>query len=109
MPRANKILGQVSPSANTDTNLYTVPSGAQAVCSTLQICNTTSAAITYRVAVRPGGEAIGTKNYQVYDLSIAANDALPLTIGMTLAAGDVVTVRAGATGMAFTLYGAELT
>lgn len=109
MPAANKVLGQVSPSANTDTTLYTVPSATQAVGSTLQICNTTGAAITYRVAVRIGGEAIGTKNYQIYDSSLAANDAIPLTIGMTLAATDVVTVRAGATGMAFTLFGVELT
>jgi len=109
MPSANKVLGQSTPSASSDTTLYTVPASTQAVCSTLSICNTTSAAITYRVAVRPAGETIATKHYIAFDASVAANDSILLTLGITLAATDVVTVRAGATGVAFCLFGAEIT
>jgi len=109
MPSANKVLGQSTPSANTDTTLYTVPASTQAVCSTLSICNTTAAAITYRVAVRPAGAAIATQHYLAYDASVAANDSVLLTLGITLAATDVVTVRAGATGVAFNLFGVEIT
>jgi hypothetical protein len=109
MPSANKVLGQSTPSANSDTTLYTVPALTQAVCSTLSICNTTGAAISYRVAVRPAGASIATQHYLAYDASVAANDSVLLTLGITLAATDVVTVRAGATGMAFSLFGAELT
>jgi hypothetical protein len=109
MPSVNKVLGQSTPSAATDTTLYTVPALTQAVCSTLSICNTTGAAITYRVAVRPAGETINTKHYIAFDASVAPNDAVLLTLGITLAATDVVTVRAGATGVAFSLFGAEIT
>ena len=63
MPQTHKVLGQVSPSAATLTSLYACPSGTQAVCSTLTICNTTATAMTYRVAVRPAGAAISTQHY----------------------------------------------
>ena len=109
MPSANKVLGQSSPSATTLTTLYTVPSATQAVCSTLVICNTTGAAITYRVAVRPAGASIATQHYIAYDASVAANDSVMLTLGITLATTDVVSVYAGAANLAFSLYGAEIT
>jgi len=109
VPRANKVLGQSTPSANTDTTLYTVPSSTQAVASTIAICNTTSAAITYRIAVRPAGATLATQHYLAYDASVSANDTVLLTLGITLAATDVVTVRAGATGVAFSLFGCEIT
>lgn len=109
MPAANKVLGQVSPAANTDTTLYTTPASTQVVSSTLVICNTTAAAITYRIAVRPAGATLATQHYIAYDASVAANDTVLLTIGLALAATDVVTVRAGAVGVAFGLFGAEIT
>jgi hypothetical protein len=109
VPAANKVLGQATPSANTDTTLYTVPSATQAVASTLSICNTTSAAITYRVAVRPAGATIATQHYIAFDASVAANDTVLLTLGLTLAATDVVTVRASAVNLAFGLFGVEIT
>lgn len=109
MPQAHKVLGQVSPSATTLTTLYTVPSATQAVCSTLSICNTSATATTYRVAVRPAGAAVATQHYIVYDSSVAAYDSILLTLGISLAATDVVSVYAGAANVSFHLYGAEIT
>jgi hypothetical protein len=108
MPQAHKVLGQSSPSATTLTTLYTVPSSTQAVCSTLTICNTTAAAMTYRVAVRPAGASIATQHYIVSDSSVAAYDSVFLTLGISLAATDVVSVYASATGAAFGLFGVEI-
>jgi hypothetical protein len=109
MPQTHKVLGQASPSAATLTTLYTVPASTQAVCSTLTICNTTAAAMTYRVAVRPAGAAIATQHYIVSDSSVAAYDSIFLTLGISLAATDVVSVYASATGTAFSLFGVEIT
>lgn len=109
MPSANKVLGQSTPSATTLTTLYTVPASTQAVCSTLSVCNTTGAAITYRIAVRPAGASIATQHYLAYDASVAANDSVMLTLGITLATTDVVSVYAGAANLAFSLFGAEIT
>ena len=107
MPTTHKVLGQTAPTAGTATTLYTVPAATQAVCSTLAICNR-DIATTYRVSVRPAGAEQGVKHYIVYDAVIAANDSILLSLGITLAATDVVTVYAGTSALSFSLFGAEI-
>jgi hypothetical protein len=109
MPQTHKVLGQNNPAATGLTTLYTVPSSTQAIISTLNVCNIGSSATTYRIAVRPTGEAIANKHYLVYDSSIPANDAIALTLGLSLATTDVVSVYAGNTNLCFSLYGVEIT
>lgn len=108
MAEALKVLGQVKPAATTLTTLYAVPAATSAACSTLTICNI-GAATTYRVAVRPAAEAINDKHYIVYDSSIGQYDTVFLTLGITLAATDVVSVYSVSGGTTFNLYGSELT
>ncbi len=56
MPASLKVHGQSAPGAGTLTNLYSVPSGAQAVISTVTVCNTsTSTAVKYRIDVAKAG------------------------------------------------------
>jgi hypothetical protein len=42
MPTTYKVLGQAAPTANTLTDVYTVPSATQAVISTITVCNQTA-------------------------------------------------------------------
>jgi hypothetical protein len=107
MANAYKVLGQLEPSATTLSTLYTVPSATSAVCSTMTICNL-SVSTTVRVAVRPAGEAINDRHYIVYDQIINANDSIFLTLGISLAATDVVSVFAGTAMVSFGLYGTEI-
>lgn len=102
-----KVLGQVAPAASTLTSLYTVPAAKEAICSTLTVCNL-GVSTLIRVAVRPTGEAINNKHYISYDFPLNANETLPLTIGITLEATDVVSVYAGHAQVAFSLFGSEL-
>jgi len=104
-----KVLGQSNPSANTNTDLYTVPSATSAVCSTIVICNQAASAATFRIAVRPSGATISTSQYISYDSNLNANDSITMTIGITLAATDIITVRANTTTVSFSLFGSELT
>ena len=104
-----KVLGQSNPSANTNTTLYTVPASTSAVCSTLVICNQAASAATFRVAIRPAGATIATQHYTSYDTNLNANDSITITIGITLATTDVVTVRANTTTVSFNLFGSEIT
>jgi len=104
-----KVLGQSNPAANTNSDLYTVPSATSAVCSTIVICNQAASAATFRVAVRPAGASISTSQYISYDTNVNANDSITMTIGITLATTDVVTVRANTTTVSFNLFGSELT
>ena len=104
-----KVLGQSNPSASTNTDLYTCGSANGAVCSTLVICNQASSAATFNIAVRPAGASILAKHYLSYQNQIQANDTITLTIGMTLANTDVVTINANTATCSFNLFGSELT
>ena len=103
-----KVLGQSAPSATTATALYTVPAATEAVASTVFVCNRGSSATTYRIAVRPAGATLANQHYIAYDATIGANDAVAITVGMTLEASDVVTIYAGNGNLSFNLFGSEI-
>lgn len=107
MATVYKVLGQVEPSATTATTLYTVPSATSTVCSTLSICNT-GVSTTYRVAIRPAGATLADLHYIVYEAAISQYDTTLLTLGITLATTDVVTVYAGTANVVFNLFGSEV-
>lgn len=109
MPSAYKVLGQSNPAATTATTLYTVPAATAAVASTLSICNQGASSASFRVAVRPAGATLAATHYLVFDSSLTANDSAFLTLGMTLAATDVVTVQASSASLSFSLFGSEIT
>jgi len=104
-----KVLGQVKPSAATATTLYTVPTGSgnYAVVSSLVINNITGDSTNVRVSIRPAGEAQADKHYIVYDSGCSPYSTQVYTIGITLAATDVVTVYDLNGKCAFNLFGSE--
>jgi hypothetical protein len=104
---AKKVLGQVNPSATTATTLYTVPSAKSAVISTLVVCNQAATSATYRIAVRPAGATLAAVHYIAYDVTVGASDSTALTLGITLATTDVVTVYASSATLSFHAYGDE--
>jgi hypothetical protein len=108
MPINYKVLGQINPSASGLTTLYTVPSGTQTICSTLTVCNL-STSTTFRIAIRPSGEAIANKHYFTYDSILGSNDSIMFTMGMSLNTSDVVSVYAASSGVSFSLFGSEIT
>lgn len=110
MATTYKVLGQSIPNANTATDLYTVPADTQAVISSLVMCNQAASTGKFRVAVRPAGETLATKHYISFDTEIPANDTITLTLGISLANTDVVTVYSYSTAsISYNLFGAELT
>ena len=108
MPTAYKVLGQVAPSATTLTTLYAVPPSTSTVGSTITICNQAASAATYRIAVRPAAATAEAKHYIVYGATVAASDTTALTLGITLATTDVVSVFASTATLSFSLFGSEI-
>ena len=106
MPSTYKILGQSNPGAS-DTDMITVGSGKQNLVSTLVVCNTTAGAATYRVYARVAGATTAVGNAIVYDATVPANDTVSLTLGVTLAATDKLTVRSSVSNVTFTAFGVE--
>lgn len=108
MSETLKILAQLSPSATTLTDLYTVPGSTSAVCSSLIICNQNSSDVTFRISLAVAGAANNVKQYLYYDLPLLANDTFIATIGVSLATTDVVRCYASATNVSFSITGVEV-
>jgi glucose-6-phosphate dehydrogenase assembly protein OpcA len=109
MPTAYKVLGQVAPSATTDTTLYTVPSATETVVSTIVVANRGSTAATFRIAIRPNAATLANQHYIAFDVAIGASDSTTLTLGITLDASDVITVRGSTANLSFNAFGSEIT
>jgi len=109
MPTTYKVLGQQATAATTDTTLYTVPASTSAVISTIVVANRASVGSTYRIAIRPAGATLDNQHYIAFDVAVAASDSTTLTLGITLAATDVITVRASSANLSFSAFGSEIT
>lgn len=103
-----KVLGQINPSANTLSTVYTVPALTNAVISTITVCNQSANATTFDIAVRPGGATIDPKHYLSFKTSLAGNDTISLTLGITLSATDVISANAGSSTVSFNAFGSEI-
>jgi hypothetical protein len=108
MATTYKILGQLNTPLNTLDTLYTVPALTSTVISTIAVCNQSNTATTYSIAVRPAGEAINNKHYINYNTPIPANDTITISIGITLAATDVISANAASTSLSFLAFGSEI-
>ena len=101
--RQSQALGQVAPSATTATTLYTCPKKVRAT-GVVTICSLDAGTQSFRVALRPNGDALDPKHYLVYDYSIEAGDAL-YTIPLELEPDDVLTVYGSSATLTFAFVG----
>lgn len=108
MATTYKVLGQSAPAATTAADLYTVPAATSAIVSTITVANRGASAGTYRVYVRPAGASVVNQHYLIYDASLSANSTDTMTLGITLAATDVVSVYASTANFSFNAFGTEL-
>lgn len=109
MPTALKVLGQVAPGATTLTTLYTVPALTTTAVSSVVVCNRSSTATSFRIAVQPAGAAISNEMYLYYDVTIAGNDTFVATIGISLATTDVISVYNTLATCSFQAFGQQNT
>jgi hypothetical protein len=103
-----KVLGQINPTANTANTVYTVPASTNTVISTVTVCNQSATAASFSLAVRPAGETLASKHYVNFNTSVPANDTLALTLGITMAATDVLTANANTSTISFNAFGSEI-
>ena len=115
MASAYKVLGQQVPAATTAagassnlTTLYTATTSLGAVVSSVVICNQSTSAQTYRVSVRVAGAGDTPKQYLAYNVVLGSNATDTLTLGLTLANTDVISIAASSTSVSFSAFGSEL-
>jgi hypothetical protein len=107
---AKKVLGQSNPAATTVTTLYTVPSAKEAVISSIAVANLAATTATFRIIIQPSADVSATilnKQYFGYDITLGLSDTTIITVGLTLATGDVIKVYASSATVAFQAFGDE--
>lgn len=104
-----KVLGQAAPSASSQASLYSAPSatGDYAIISTLVVCNTSNLVDEIRVAVIQNGGSLGSSSYIIYNTGINGYSAQTYTLGITLAAGDAISIWSTYGYTSFNLFGTE--
>ena len=108
MAMVYKILGQKSPAAATDFNLYTVSGSKQAIINCITVANRDANSATYRISVRPDGATLTTDHYIAYDVQVGSNASVSLNLGITLDTNDVITVQSSSGLVTFNAYGVEI-
>ena len=103
-----KVLGQINPQNGTLTTLYTVPASTQTVISTITVCNQVASAATFTISVQPAGASVLAKHYVSFNTPLAANDTITLTLGVTLAATDIISCSANTNTISFNAFGSEI-
>jgi hypothetical protein len=109
MATAYKVLGQQNPAATTLTTLYTSTS-VETVVSTVTVANLAGSAATFRLLAQPSADvgAAANKQYLAYDVTVGANDTTTLTLGLTLASGDVLKIYGSTATLAFNAFGSQI-
>lgn len=103
-----RVLGQKSPAANQEWNLYTVNGNKDAIISCITVANRNSDSGTYRISVRPDGATLTNDMYLAYDVQIGANSMSSLNLGLTLDQNDVLTVSSSSGLVSFSAFGTEI-
>ena len=104
-----KVLGQTTGSISNLVVLYQVPTNTQTVCSTITVCNSSSMATSFKIAIQPGSASIDPKHYIYYNTTIAGFDTFAATFGISLSGSDVVSVQNASASLNFSLFGQENT
>lgn len=106
-----KILGQLSPTANSQSNVYVVPSLTESVISSITIANQTTTNSSYSLMVFPSSEfsspASNGKYFLIRGGLIPGGDAASLTLSLTLPAGAILAANTNGT-LSFSAFGVEI-
>lgn len=108
MTTTYKTLFQSAPAAATLVDAYTVPSSTSTVIATILCCNRGTSSDTIRMSVAVAGAADTAKQYAYFDLPVVAKDTYHATIGITMAATDVLRVYSTSGNTVFSAFGCEV-
>lgn len=112
MPNTYKILGQVNPSANTQSNVYVVPAATEAVVNSIIIANQETTNVSYSVMVMPSAEfaapASNGKYFLIRGSSMPGGDTATLTLSLTLPTGAVLAANTSSGNLSFSAFGVEI-
>jgi hypothetical protein len=110
MAETFKVAQVQGTSSVTDyATLYNTSASAQAVISTIAICNTASTAATYRIGIMGSAGTPSASQWLAFGTTVAANDTVALTLGLTLGNSQFIRVSSSANTVTFSAYISEIT
>jgi hypothetical protein len=105
-----KVLGQLAPTSTAEASFSAVGTGKAWVISSFTISNLTATNAYATLSICVGGTTTSNANTLIKDVLIPANSMQAFTIGIALAATDVIRVTSGtANALSFQIFGTEIT
>ena len=103
-----RVLGQKSPTANQEWDIYTVTGPKDTVVSSITVANRDANSATFRIAVRPDNATLTDDHYIAYDVQVNSNSTTALNLGITMNENDRLTVRSSSGLVSFSVFGTEI-
>lgn len=108
-----KILGQAAPANNTNVTLYTVPTGKQAILSSITFVSGDASNGSLRIYATKSGVAASNGVNEIYYINGVVNtsSSYQFTDKITLAAGESIVIRhntSGESSSVATIFGTEM-
>jgi hypothetical protein len=103
-----KILGQVTPSANTLTNVYISGASTEAIIGTITIHNFSDSNAAYSLVVRPTADAFANRHYIIRGGVVPARELVTITGAVAMNSSVVLAANTNSSSLTFNAYGAEI-
>ena len=108
MPQSYEILGQISPTANTLTNVFVTGASSSAIVGTITLHNFSDSNTSYSLVVRPINEAIGDKHFIIRGGVLPARELITITGAVTLNSSAILAANTGGSSVSINAYGVEI-
>lgn len=108
MAQAHKILGQLSPTANTLTNVYVTGASSTAIVGTITIHNFSDSNSSYSLVVRPINEALANKHYIIRGGVLPAREQITIAGAVTMNSSAILAANTNGASVSFNAYGVEI-
>lgn len=107
MPTSYKLLGQIAPSANILTNVYSTGSSS-AIVGTITIHNFSDSNASYSLVVRPIAATLNTEHFIIRGGILPARELITITGAVTMNDNTILVANTGGSSVSFNAYGVEI-
>ena len=111
MANTYKILGQLNPTANTQGNVYVVPSATAAVIESITVANQSTSNASYSIIIMPSANfsTSAANTYFVIRGGLApASDTVLIDSVFNLPAGAVLAANSSSSSISISAFGVEI-
>lgn len=108
MPESYEILGQVSPTGNTLTNVYVTGASSSAIVSTITLLNFSDSNTSYSLLVRPINEAESSKHFIIRGGILPARELITITGAVTMNSSAILAANTNGSSVSINAFGVEI-